>query len=124
MNTAKYAIFTVLVLAFTNVQALVNIYKKSANATRLLLTEKTTATAQASSNQRIYLAGKPSSSEKTTTRTTKDGDTITKTVRKENDGQGNKSKTKTKTTTHSSSDSESNSGSGASHGAGASYEGE
>lgn len=124
MNTAKYAIFTVLVLAFTNAQALVNIYKKSADATRMLLTEKTLTTAPTSAIQRIYLAGKPKSSEKTTTRTTKDGDTITKTVIKENDGQGNKTKIKTKTTTPASSDTEASSGSGASHGAGASYEGE
>ena len=78
MNIVKYAIFTGLVLAFTNAQALVNVYKKSANATRMLLSEKTSAAAPASSNQRIYLAGMPRGSEKIATRTTEDGDTITK----------------------------------------------
>lgn len=39
---------------------------------------KISATAQALSNQRIYLAGTLTSSEKTRSSTTKDGDTITK----------------------------------------------
>jgi hypothetical protein len=124
MNSAKYALFTGIVLAFTNAQALVNVYNKSANASPTLLPGKTSASAQQSSQQRIYLAGKPRSSEKTTTRTTKDGDTITKEVSRTNDGQGNKTKIKTKTTTHPSSDTDSTSGSGSSSGgAGASYEG-
>jgi hypothetical protein len=124
MNSAKYALFTGLVLAVTNAQALVNVYNKSANASRMLLTEKASAAAQESSNQRIYLAGKPRSSEKTTTRTTKDGDTVTTEITRTNDGQGNKTKIKSKTTTHPSSDTDSNSGSGSSSGgAGASYEG-
>lgn len=116
MNSVKFVIFSSLMMAFTHAQAFVSVLDRTQNPSFTQASEPASIAKKISSHERLYLAGKPKSSTKTTTKTKKDGDIVTKEVTKTNDGQGNKTTTKTTTTTHPSDSSHG--------GGGASYEGE
>lgn len=114
MKLFKHVFIAGLITVIPNAHAGVASFDSISDPGIFQLSESTPERDRVTAEERIYLAGRSSSSTKTTTKTKKNGDVVTREVTKTNDGNGNKTTTKTKTTTPASS----GSGSG-----GASYEG-